>query len=93
MPRIKVMSAFELHAFITDELVQKEGYPNSEVYWLESELIQIAEAWQQNPSNTLVREYHKLFFKLLDMGWTVDLLGLDGLLPSRLMPVGYKDLS
>lgn len=93
MPRIKGMTDMELHAFVTDELVQKEGYPSCEVYWLESDLIKLAEAWRQNHTNTLVKAYHKLFFTLLDMGWAVDLLGVSGLLPSKFMPIGYQNLS
>jgi hypothetical protein len=87
------MKGLELRAFITDELVQKEGYPNSEVYWLEADLILLAEQWRISHADKLVKEYHKLFLRLLGMGWTVDLLGVNGLLPSKFMPVGYQNLS
>lgn len=92
MPRIKAMTAQELRAFVTEELVQKEGYPSVEVYWLEVELIQVAEKWRLKQENVLVKEYHKLFFRLLDMGWDLRLLAAKGLLPAKHMPKDYTDL-
>jgi hypothetical protein len=93
MPRIKAMTAQELRVFVTDELAQKEGYPNAEVYWLEADLIKLAEKWRLKPENTLVKEYHKLFFRLLDMGWELHLLAAKGLLPAKHMPKDYTDLN
>lgn len=93
MGRIKAMTEQELRIFVTDELAQKEGYPNAEVYWMESDLIKLAGKWRISQDDSLVKDYHKLFSKLLETGWDVNLLGKKGLLPSKHMPRDYKNLA
>jgi hypothetical protein len=86
MVRINTMTEAEMQAFITDELAQKEGYPSAEVYWLEAELIKLAAKWWRKKDKAVVKAYHDLYAKLIDMGWSVDLLSKEGFLPPEHMP-------
>jgi hypothetical protein len=86
MVRIKAMTEAELQAFVTDELAQKEGYPSAEVYWLEADLIKLAAKWRKRKDKSTIKAYHDLYAKLIEMGWTLRLLGTEGFLPPEHMP-------
>jgi hypothetical protein len=88
MVRINSMTETELQAFVTDELAQKEGYPSAEAYWLETELIKLAAKWRHRKDKSVLKAYHELYARLIEMGWTVDLLSTEGMLPSEHMPEG-----
>ena len=75
-----------MQAFITDELAQKEGYPSAEVYWLEADLIKLAAKWKHRKDKSVLKAYHELYAKLVELGWSVDLLGTEGMLPPEHMP-------
>lgn len=70
----------------TEDMVRNLGYPNLKVFFMESNLADLAARWRLTHDESVLKEYHLLYYKLLAFGLEPDDFDVSTELPSEVMP-------
>jgi hypothetical protein len=73
---------------ITDEIAQKMGFANAKLFNMERELIDLAAGWRETQDENILKDYHRLYYKMIVFGW--DPLQLDA--EAELLPKDMPEL-
>lgn len=82
--------ASEIDQFIrdnlTDEIARQMGYTNKRMYYMDRELADLADEWRRTKSESVLREYHLLYYKMIAFGLSPDAFSPDTEIDPKFMP-------
>ncbi|MCI0713852.1 MAG: hypothetical protein L0154_27085 [Chloroflexi bacterium] len=71
---------------ITDEVAHKMGYPSAELYRMERKLADLADEWRRTHSQSVLTEYHALYYKMIVFGYSPSAFAPDTEIETEFMP-------
>lgn len=71
---------------MTDETAQAMGYPSAKVWFMEDELAKLAREWHRTHDETVLSEYHKLYYKMIVFGYPPEAFAPETEIDTAYMP-------
>lgn len=76
----------EMRYMISEETARKMGYPSAKVYAMEVRLAELARQWHQTHDETVLSEYHTLYYKMIVFGYPPEAFGPETEIETEYMP-------